>query len=288
MLMSAADLPDLPADLDPQRLLAIAAEVLDSVADRFRAGLGAPSAVTKGHTDFATEFDLELERVISAELAGRTGIGVHGEEFGGPELTAGTVWVVDPIDGTFNYSAGLPIAGILLALLHDGMPVLGLTWLPLSGLNYAGFVGGGLTCNGTPLEPLPTLRLDEAMVAFGAFNLDSRGRYPGAYRVELLGELSRRTARLRLFGSTGFDLALTAGGKLGGAISFGHHAWDNAPGAALVLAAGGQISDIAGKRWSVSSPSIVAAGPGVHDELLKLIEQLGDPAAFEVPKEKYR
>ncbi|MGK9272480.1 inositol monophosphatase [Williamsia muralis] len=286
--MTATDVPDFPADLDPNRLLATAADVLDSVTGRFRDGLGAPSAITKGHTDFATEFDLELERIISAELQERTGIGVHGEEYGGPDLTEGTVWVVDPIDGTFNYSAGVPVAGILLALLHNGLPVLGLTWLPLSDLKYAGFVGGGLTCNGKLLDPLPTLRLDEAMLAFGAFNLDSRGRYPGSFRVELLGELSRRTARLRLFGSTGFDLALTAGGQINGAISFGHHAWDNAAGAALVLAAGGQISDLAGDPWTVNSPSILAAGPGVHGELVELISQLGDPRAFEVPKEKYR
>jgi myo-inositol-1(or 4)-monophosphatase len=280
--------PTLPADLDPQRLLATAAQILDGVSDRFLAGVGAPSAVVKGHNDFATELDLELERVITAELSERTGIGVHGEEFGGPDLTEGSVWVVDPIDGTYNYSAGLPIAGILLALVHDGQPVLGLTWLPMSGLNYQGFVGGGLVCNGVPAAPLGELSLDEAMLAFGAFNVASRGRYPGAFRLELLGELSRRAARLRLFGSTGFDLALTAGGLLGGAVSFGHHAWDNSAGAALVLAAGGKISDIEGRPWTVTSPSIVAAGAGVHDELLELIGRLGEPGDFEPPEEKYR
>ncbi|WP_246833384.1 inositol monophosphatase [Williamsia sp. 1138] len=278
----------LPAGLDPERLLATAVDVLDSVVDRFLSGVGAPSAVMKGHNDFATELDLELERVITAELSERTGIGVHGEEFGGPELDTGTVWIVDPIDGTYNYSAGLPIAGILLALVHDGQPVLGLTWLPMSGLNYAGFVGGGLTCNGKPVAPMPELALSEAMLAFGAFNIASRGRYPGAFRLELLGELSRRAARLRLFGSTGFDLALTAGGSLGGAVSFGHHAWDNAAGAALVLSAGGQISDIEGRPWSVTSPSIIAASPGVHAELRQLIGRLGEPGDFEPPEERYR
>ncbi|PYE15863.1 myo-inositol-1(or 4)-monophosphatase [Williamsia limnetica] len=278
----------LPAGLDPERLLATAVDVLDSVADRFLSGVGAPSAVVKGHNDFATELDLELERIITAELSERTGVGVHGEEFGGPELSTGTVWVVDPIDGTYNYSAGLPIAGILLALVHDGQPVLGLTWLPMSGLHYAGLVGSGLTCNGKPVAPMPDLSLSEAMLAFGAFNIASRGRYPGAFRLELLGELSRRAARLRLFGSTGFDLALTASGSLGGAVSFGHHAWDNAAGAALVLAAGGQISDIEGRPWSVTSPSIIAASPGVHAELLQLIGRLGEPGNFTPPEEKYR
>jgi myo-inositol-1(or 4)-monophosphatase len=285
--MSSARGGTLPPDLDPQQLLADAAAILDQSTDRFMSGVGAPSAVTKGHNDFATEFDFELERTISAELAQRTQIAVHGEEFGGPDLTEGTVWVVDPIDGTYNYSAGLPIAGMLLALVHDGRPVLGLTWLPLSGLTYQGYVGGGLVCNGKPMPQLAPRKLSEAMLAFGAFNIASRGRYPGAYRVEMLGELSRRTSRLRLFGSTGFDLALTAGGQLDGSITFGHHAWDNAGGAALVLAAGGQISDIEGRPWSVTSPSIVAASPGVHDELIELIGRLGDPGAFEPPKEKY-
>ena len=71
-------------------------------------------AVHKGRNDFATEVDLELERRISGELADRTGIAVHGEEFGGPSASSGTVWVLDPIDGTFNYAAGLPTAAILL------------------------------------------------------------------------------------------------------------------------------------------------------------------------------
>ena len=94
--MSSALGGTLPPDLDPQRLLADAAAILDQTTDRFLSGVGAPSAVAKGHNDFATEFDLELERTISAELAQRTQIAVHGEEFGGPDLTEGTVWVVDP------------------------------------------------------------------------------------------------------------------------------------------------------------------------------------------------
>ncbi len=278
----------LPPGLDPDKLLATAAHILDGVTDRFLGGLGAPSAVTKGPGDFATELDLELELLVTAELAQRTGIGVHGEEFGGPDLTTGTAWVVDPIDGTYNYSAGLPLAGMLVALVHDGQPVLGLTWLPMSGLNYQGYVGGGLVCNGEPVAPMPNISLSEAMLAFGTFNLASRGRYPGTFRVALLGELSRRTARLRLFGSTGYDLALTAGGLLGGSVTFGHHAWDNAGGAALVLAAGGRISDIEGRPWAVTSPSILAACPAVHDELLDLIGRLGEPGDFEPPEERYR
>ncbi|MGN2640269.1 inositol monophosphatase family protein [Nocardia takedensis] len=263
--MTADPLADLPA------LLALASDVLDAAAPRFVEGIGAPSAVSKGRNDFATELDLELERTISATLRGETGIEVHGEEFGGPQLSSGTAWVLDPIDGTFNYSQGHPLSGMLLALVHEGEPVLGLTWLPLLGQRYAAAAGGPVLLNGQPLPPLPHARLAEAMIGFGAFNIDATGRIPGRFRFDLLGPLSSLSSRVRMHGSTGIDLAYTASGILGGAIVFGHHPWDNAAGVALVRAAGGVVTDLAGEPWHIGSGSVLAAAPGVHEELLEMI-----------------
>jgi myo-inositol-1(or 4)-monophosphatase len=267
---------------DRAALLAIASEVLDSVVPRFVQGIGAPSAVDKGRGDFATELDLELERTVSASLVERTGIAVHGEEFGGPELGSGISWVLDPIDGTFNYSAGHPLSGILLALVEDGVPVLGLTWLPLLGRRYAAAVGGPLLLDGDPLPPMEPGKLAEAMIGFGAFNLDAHGRIPGRFRFDLLGALSRLSGRLRMHGSTGIDLAFTASGVLGGAVVFGHHPWDNAAGVALVRAAGGVVTDLRGDEWTITSGSVLAAAPGVHSELLDMINTAVDDAAGEL------
>ena len=102
----------------------------------FLSGLGAPSSVAKAGTDFATEMDLTLERRIGGALAQRTGIAVHGEEFGGADLDDGPVWLIDPIDGTVNYSVGLPLTAMLVALCVDGFPVIGLTWLPSQNLRF--------------------------------------------------------------------------------------------------------------------------------------------------------
>ena len=74
-------------------------------------------------------------------LTSATGIEVHGEEFGGADVDSPLVWVLDPIDGTFNYAAGLPMAAILLGLLRDGEPVAGLTWLPFTDERYTAVVG---------------------------------------------------------------------------------------------------------------------------------------------------
>ncbi|MDG3013525.1 inositol monophosphatase family protein [Speluncibacter jeojiensis] len=269
---------DLPAD--PGELLAVATGLLDAAAGRFRSGLGAPSAVPKGPNDFATEVDIELERRLGGELLERTGIAVHGEEFGGPDVGTGTVWLLDPVDGTVNYSAGLPLAGMLLALVHNGIPVLGLTWLPLVGRTYAAVLGGPVLGNGEPLPRLDDGRLRESIIAMGTFNIDGRGRYPGRYRLAALTELSRSVRRLRMHGSIGADLAFTAGGALGGAIAFGQNPWDSAAGVALVRAAGGVATDLAGRPWRAGSPSVLAAAPGVHAELLKIFTELGEPASY--------
>ncbi|MBF6330058.1 inositol monophosphatase family protein [Nocardia transvalensis] len=261
---------------DLNALLAVAGEILDSAAPRFVEGIGAPSAVQKGRGDFATALDLELERTLSEHLRERTGIPVHGEEFGGPELTSGTAWVLDPIDGTFNYSAAHPLSGMLLALVDDGAPVLGLTWLPLLGRRYAAAAGGPVFLDGKPLPPLPSAKLSDVMIGFGAFNIDSHGRIPGRFRFDLLGALSRLSGRVRMHGSTGIDLAFTASGVLGGAIVFGHHPWDNAAGVALVRAAGGVVTDLHGEPWTLASKSVLAAAPGVHEELLEMIDSAVD------------
>ncbi|MBD1318041.1 inositol monophosphatase family protein [Gordonia hankookensis] len=258
--------------MDHSRLLDTASTILDSVSAEFVAGLGAPSAVTKGPTDFATQVDLDLERRIAGELADRTQIPVHGEEFGGPSVTEGAVWVLDPVDGTYNYSTGVPLAGILLGLLVDGDPVLGLTWLPLLGRRYAGHVDGPLLVDGEPMPPLVPVDLQTSAIAYGPFNERAKGRYPGARRVDVLRALSSRVARLRMTGSTGVDMAYTAAGIFGGAIAFGRHAWDNAAGAALVRAAGGVATDLAGQPWTAASPSLVCAAPGLHAELMTVID----------------
>lgn len=266
----------LPRDLDELRV--IAGGILDGVHDRFVAGVGAPSAISKGRGDFATEVDLDLEKRIGSQLVERTGIAVHGEEFGGPDLDSGWVWVLDPIDGTFNYSAGLPSAGTLLALLHDGVPVLGLTWLPLIDRTYSATVDGPLLIDGIAAPRLQPRTLGGSIVGLGALNVKSRGRIPGEYRIKVLAAISTVSSRIRMHGCTGVDLAFTAAGILGGAVVYGHNAWDNAAGVALVRAAGGVVTDLAGNPWTIDSGSVLAAAPGVHGEILDILNELGDPS----------
>jgi myo-inositol-1(or 4)-monophosphatase len=266
--------------VDLTALVSRAATILDAAVPRFLEGHRAGSAVSKKGNDFATEIDLAIERQVVSALQATTGIGVHGEEFGGTDVDSPWVWVVDPVDGTFNYAAGSPMAAILLALLHDGDPVAGLTWLPFIGDRYTAVAGGPLIKNGQPQAALETMELSDSLLAVGTFSADSRGRFPGRYRLALLENLSRVSSRLRMHGSTGIDLVYVADGIVGAAISFGGHVWDHAAGVAQVRSAGGIVTDLAGKPWTPASDSVLAAAPGAHGEILEILRAVGDPSDY--------
>lgn len=266
--------------MDLDALVAQASEILDAATEPFLEGHRADSAVSKKGDDFATKVDLAIERQVVDALTKATGIEVHGEEFGGADVDSLWVWVLDPVDGTFNYAAGSPLAAILLGLLHDGEPVAGLTWLPFTGQRYTAVVGGPLIKNGVPQPSLEHTELAESVIGIGTFNIDSRGRFPGRYRLAVLENLSRVSSRLRMHGATGIDLAYVADGILGGAISFGDHVWDHAAGVALVRAAGGIVTNLAGEEWTPQSRSALAAAPGVHAEMLEILRRTGKPEDY--------
>jgi myo-inositol-1(or 4)-monophosphatase len=266
--------------MDLDALVQQASVILDAATEPFLAGHRADSAVAKKGNDFATEVDLAIERQVAAALVKETGIEVHGEEFGGAAVDSPWVWVLDPIDGTFNYAAGSPMASILLGLLHDGEPVAGLTWLPFVDQRYTAVAGGQLMKNGEAQPPLATTELADSLIGVGTFNVDSRGRFPGRYRIAVLENLSRVSSRLRMHGSTGIDFAYVADGILSAALGFGGHVWDHAAGVALVQAAGGVVTDLSGGPWTPESGAFLAAAPGAHSQMLEILRSTGKPEDY--------
>ncbi|CQD13314.1 inositol-monophosphatase ImpA [Mycobacterium lentiflavum] len=266
--------------MDLHALLAEASTILDAAVEPFVAGHRADSAVRKKGNDFATQVDLAIERQVVAALQAATGIGVHGEEFGGTPVDSPWVWVLDPIDGTFNYAAGSPMAAILLGLLHDGEPVAGLTWIPFTDDRYAALAEGPLMKNDVAQAPLNHTPLADTLIGVGTFNADSRGRFPGRYRLAVLEKLSRVSSRLRMHGSTGLDLVYVADGILSCAVHFGGQLWDHAAGVAQVRAAGGTVTDLLGQPWTPKSRSVLAAAPGAYEEILEILRSAGRPEDY--------
>jgi myo-inositol-1(or 4)-monophosphatase len=215
----------------------------------------------KAAKDFLTEVDLASEAAIKKALAASTpDIGFYGEEGGGAELHTGRVWVADPLDGTINYATGSPLCGVMLGLLEDGVPVLGVIDLPFLGVRV------------TSGEVADVSAFDEAIVGMGdAFHRG--GARMDAY-LALTVEVHRRALRFRCVGTAAVLWTWLAGGQIQGMLLSHNNPYDVVAGHAIALASGAVVSDYAGAPLTLDSEGALAAVPGIHAELVGMSADL--------------
>jgi myo-inositol-1(or 4)-monophosphatase len=220
----------------------------------------------KGAGDYVTAFDRQSEAAIVEVLARETpGIAVVAEERGGKR--AATMWAVDPLDGTTNFTRGFPVVAVSVGLLQDGIPVAGVVIAPFLQLEFAASQGKGATLNGDRLPALRAIDPSKAVVATG-FPFRNKQRMP-RYRPVMEGAVLH-FEDLRRAGAAALDLAWTAAGTFDGYFELNLNTWDVAAGAALVLEVGGRVSDWSGGDNWVETGDVLAAGPAVHKVLLEL------------------
>jgi len=235
---------------------------VDEAVAVLRAGRERPlTRIGKAAKDFLTEVDLAAEAALKTALAKSTPeIGFYGEEGGGAALERGRVWVADPLDGTINYATGSPLCGVMLGLLEDGVPVLGVIDLPFLGVRLD---GGAVT---------DVTAFDEAIVALGdAFHRG--GPRMDAY-LDLGSEIHRRALRFRCVGSAAVLWSWLAGGQIQGMVLSHNNPYDVVAGHAIARAAGAVVSDYAGAPLGLDSAGAMAAAPGIHAELVTLARDL--------------
>lgn len=219
-----------------------------------------------GIGDWVTEWDFASEHAILEVLARLApGIPVLGEETGG--VRGGTMWAVDPLDGTTNFTRGFPVVGVSVGLLDRGEPVLGVVIGPWLDLEFAAERGRGATRNGEALPRLDRREPTRAVVATG-LPFKRKDRLPHYLRV-FDGAVSR-FEDLRRAGAAALDLCWTASGAFDGFFEMSLGLWDVLAGAAIVREAGGAVTDWEGGDGWLESGDIMAAAPGVHEVLLEL------------------
>ena len=191
-----------------------------------------------GRRDIKLAADREAEGIILDVLASETGFPALSEEAGevGGTSTNGMRWVVDPLDGTANYSRGLPFFCVSIALERAGDPVIGVVHDVMRGETFSGAVGFGAWLNGAPISV--SNNADPARSVF-ATGLPARRDFS----AESLGEFGRslgRWQKVRLLGSAALSLAYVAAGRCDAYAEQSIMPWDVAAGISLVRAAGGE------------------------------------------------
>jgi myo-inositol-1(or 4)-monophosphatase len=220
----------------------------------------------KGKGDYVTAFDRRSEAAILEVLAREaSGIPVFAEEEGGTR--AGTMWAVDPLDGTTNFMRGFPIVSVSVALLEEGMPTVGVVLAPFLRLEFTVERGHGASMNGERLPQQRALDPSGAVVATG-FPFRNKALLP-RYLTVFEGAL-QRFEDLRRAGSAALDLAWTAASTFDGFFELGLNTWDVAAGAAMVLEVGGRVTDWSGGDSWIAGGEILAGAPAVHEVLLEM------------------
>src|SRR5439155_849811 len=169
------------------------------------------------------------------------GIAVLAEERGGAR--ASTMWAVDPLDGTTNFTRGFPSVGVSVALLDAGRPVVGVVLAPFLRLEFTAARGGGASLNGERLPPHREFEPARAVVATG-FPFRNKGLLPRY--LAMFNHALARFEDLRRAGAAALDLAWTASGTFDGFFELGLDTWDVAAGAVMVVEVGGRATDWSG------------------------------------------
>jgi myo-inositol-1(or 4)-monophosphatase len=216
--------------------------------------------------DYVTAADRDSEAAIVEVLTkDAPGIALLAEERGGSR--AGTMWAVDPLDGTTNFIHGFPAVGVSVGLIDSGQPVVGVVIAPFLGVEFAAAKGQGVTLNGERLPSLGPGSVERAIVATG-FPFRHKERL-ARYLPVMAGALER-FEDLRRAGAAALDLAWTASGTFDGFFELGLGTWDIAAGAALVVEAGGRVSDWSGGDSWIETGNIFAAPAAIHEALLEI------------------
>ncbi len=225
----------------------------------------APRHITrKGYRDVVTDVDVAAENAIIGLLRQRYPDHVIiSEEAGGAELGDGYTWVIDPLDGTTNYSRQLPICAVSIGLLCGREPLLGVIYDPLREQLFAAERGRGATLNGTPIHASSRHDLLDSVVGIDWGHADSVRE--GA--LEAIGRLAPLCATVRALGSATLALAYVAAGWLDAYLNLAMKPWDAAAGLVLIAEAGGRCTTPRGDRYGVELPECLASNGPLHPAL---------------------
>jgi myo-inositol-1(or 4)-monophosphatase len=237
---------------------------------------GEIAAEYKAGHDPVTQADKELDAVLRKNLL-RAGEGWLSEESADDlsRLPQDRVWVVDPLDGTREFVAGIPEFCVSIAFVERGNALAGGICNPASGEVFLGSTNSGITYNGSAAQASRRASIRGATV-LASRSETKRGEWEAFQNAPF---------KIQPVGSVAYKLARVAAGLADATFTLSpKHEWDIAAGAALVLSAGGHVqlldgSELICNRKQTLVSGLVACGPLLKDELLKFLSSYLQPTA---------
>jgi myo-inositol-1(or 4)-monophosphatase len=265
--------------LDPRRLRDAAIELAREAGAVLREGYGrAHVPERKGRIDLVTEYDRRSERLLLERIGQRfPDHAVLAEESGAHDRAGSPArWIVDPLDGTTNFAHNYPFFCVSIAVEVGGRLAAGAVFDPVREEMFATARGDGATLNGVSIRVSDIERVEDALLVTG-FPYDVR-EHPERSLPAFHAFLTRAQG-IRRDGSAALNACYTALGRFDGFWEIHLSPWDMAAGALMVLEAGGLVTDYAGEPFRIEGGQILAANPGLHREMMKVLAEVRTPVA---------
>lgn len=194
-----------------------------------------------------------------------------GEEGGAHSGDAEVKWIVDPVDGTINFTHGLPIWCISIGIEIAGMPTCGVIYDPNRDELFAASKGSGAFLNGRRLNVSAIADPERALLVTGfPYNIAENPNKA----IERFAEFLRRGLVVRRLGSAALDLAYVAAGRFDGFFEGNLSPWDTCAGSVILTEAGGKITHYDNLPYSIYGKSIIATNGLMHELIVEVIRSM--------------
>lgn len=226
----------------------------------------------KNIRDIVTEVDFLSEKNIRNHI--KKAYPEHafvGEELGKNDGDSKYVWYIDPIDGTVNYSQGIPVCAISLALVVQEEIKLGVIYNPFLDELYYATKGKGAFLNGNKINVSKKDSPKDCLFV-GTFSADRSMKKKIEY--EVFGEINDISRGALRIGSAALAMAFLASGRIDGFWAIDLFPWDLTAGIILIKEAGGKITDFQGNEIKIESKQISASNSLIHSSFLKLLKKI--------------
>ena len=223
----------------------------------------------KRDKSIVTKADIAAEEVILNQI--KENFPDHkiiSEEKGVIDSESPFVWLIDPLDGTLNFSRGLPNFAVSIAMTENDITKISVTYNPITNSLFQAELGKGAYWNGEKIRVSEVNDLNTAMITLGR----ARDEENKKKTLRMINNIYFKSHQ-RIIGSSALELAWVASGRLEGFISIGLKRWDVAGGLLLVTEAGGKVTDFKGKELDPEDNYFLATNGRIHNELLDILKK---------------
>jgi myo-inositol-1(or 4)-monophosphatase len=224
----------------------------------------------KGAIDLVTEADTGSEKIIIETIRKKfPDHSILAEESGLDKGNSESKWIIDPLDGTTNFTHKLGLFAISIAFASKGQIVVGVVLNPLAGELFTAIKDSGAALNGRPINVSSVHKVSESLLVTG-FPYNHQEIFQ-ALMTRFAGCL-RASQGVRRLGSAALDLCFVACGRFEGFWEQNLNPWDTAAGTLIAQEAGAVITDFSNRPFDINSKEILATNGNIHEAMLSLLE----------------